>query len=158
MIRRRLPAAPARPKLGVPETAERLSRLAATMARLTEVISEETRLVRAGAYQAAGALETSKGELSSRYMLDIGAVSASRESLAAQPQEQLAEIERLHVTFRAALEENLAVLGTARSVAESLMRGVSEELAARETPRTYGADAAARLRAPSAPVALSRKS
>lgn len=158
MIRRRLPAAPARPKLSAPETAERLSRLAATMARLTEVISEETRLVRAGAYQAAGALETSKGELSSRYMLDIGAVSASREALAAQPQEQLVEIERLHVTFRAALEENLAVLGTARSVAESLMRGVSEELAARETPRTYGADAATRLRPPSAPVALSRKS
>lgn len=157
--RRRIASAPPPPELSIVDAAERLARLAETVTRLTDVIQEETRLMRAGAYAAAGALEGSKGELSSRYMLDIGAVTSNAQAVAAQPRERLDEMEGLHVAFRAALDENLAVLGTARSVAESLLRGVAEELGAKAAPKTYGASGAAYGHRPAAaPMALSRTS
>lgn len=156
--RRSVPPVP-RPQLSVAEAAERLSRLVDTVTRLTAVITEETRLVRAGAYDAAGALERAKGELSGRYMLDIDAVTANADAVANQPVETLDEMETLHAAFRAALDENLAVLGTARSVAESLLRGVSEELGARQAPKTYDARGGAYGHRPSAaPMAISRTS
>lgn len=159
IARRRSVPAVSRPPLTVAEAAERLERLADTVTRLTGVIVEETRLLRAGSYDAAGALERTKGELSGRYMLDIDSVAASAQAVSAQPADKLAAIESLHVTFREALDENLAVLGTARSVAESLLRGVSEELGARQAPKTYGAQGGAYASRPAAaPMAISRTS
>ena len=158
-LRRRSVPAVARPQLSVAEAAERLERLADTVERLTGVVVEETRLVRAGAYDAAGALAGPKGELSGRYMLDVDAVAASTDALAAQSAHRLADMEALHVAFRAALDENLAVLGTARSVAESLLRGVSEELGARAAPKTYDSRGGAYGHRPvAAPMTLSRTS
>ncbi|MFD1704454.1 hypothetical protein ACFSCV_15710 [Methylopila henanensis] len=147
-----------RPQLSVEEAAALLSRLADTVERLTGVVVEETRLVRSGAYQAARALEGEKGALSSRYMLDVGAVSGAVDAIAVQPREQLDEMERMHAAFRTALDENLAVLGTARSVAESLLRGVSEEIGGRAAPKTYDARGGAYGRPAAAPMALSRTS
>jgi hypothetical protein len=154
--RRSVPPVP-KPELTIAEAADRLARIADTVSRLTAVIVEETRLVRAGSYDAAGALERAKGELSGRYMVDVGAVRDCAEAVAAQPREALAEVEALHAAFRAALDENLAVLGTARSVAESLLRGVAEEVGARAAPATYDSRGGAYGSKPvAAPVALSR--
>lgn len=156
-LRRRTVPPVARPQLSIEEAAERLGRITETVARLTSVIVEETRLVRAGAYSAADQLSQAKGELSGRYMLDLDALSANAEAIAAQPPEAVDEMKALHADFRAALDENLAVLGTARSVAESLMRGVAEEIGAKATPRTYTARGRATGGKPkAAPLALSR--
>lgn len=153
--RRAVPAVSA-PSLTTREAAERLERVAETVARLTAVIAEETRLVREGAYMAAGSLAQAKGELSGQYMLDVGALKTSAEAVAGHPRAAIAEIEHLHVAFRAALDENMAVLGTARSVAESLLRGVAEEVAGKAAPQTYGANGAAYGHAAAAPISLSR--
>lgn len=154
--RRIVPAVP-RPPLTPREAAERISRIADTVSRLTAVIVEETRLVRLGRYEAASRLEGSKGELSGRYALDVEGLNGRAEDVAAQPRDQVAEIEKLHVEFRAALDENLLVLGTARSVAEGLMRGVAEEISAKQAPQTYGASGSAYGQRPSAaPISISR--
>lgn len=154
--RRVVPAVSAAP-LSTREAAERLERMADTVARLTAVIAEETRLVRSGAYSAAGALTSAKGELSGRYMLDVGALRDNAEAVAAQPREAVAEVEQLHAAFRAALDENMAVIGTARSVAESLLRGVAEEVGGKAAPKTYAANGGAYGQRPSAaPISLSR--
>lgn len=159
LSRRRSVPAVARPQLTIEEAAERLARMSQTVARLTAVIVEETSLLKAGKYVAASALEARKGELSSRYVMDVGAVKASADSVAAQPAEVLEEAEALHLAFRQALDENLAVLGVARSVAENLMRGVAQELAARNAPTTYDARGGAYGRpAAAAPMTLSRRS
>jgi hypothetical protein len=151
-----VPAVPPQP-LSAAEAAERLGRMAETVTRLTQVIAEETRLVRAGAYDAAGALERAKGELSARYMVEVDRISSGGAAVAGQPREALADMEALHVAFRAALEENLLVLGTARSVAESLMRGVAEEVGARRAPSTYDARGGAGASRPTAaPLTVSR--
>jgi hypothetical protein len=139
------------------EAGLRIGRIIETMSRLTEVIVEETRLVRAGAYGRAGKLHEEKGKLSSRYMMDVNGLGANADAVAEQPSEAVEEIRRLHVAFRAALDENLAVLGTARGVAESLMRGVADGIAQKGAPKTYGAGGGygAKPAAP-APVAISR--
>lgn len=155
-IFRRRPQAPA-PVITREEAGLRLARITETVSRLTAVLAEETRLIRAGAYARATELHSEKGKLSSRYMLDVDGLGANVSSVSAQPREAIEEVERLHVAFRAALDENLAVLGTARSVAESLMRGVAEEIAAKGAPKTYGARGGygAGPAAP-APISLSR--
>lgn len=155
--RRRTTPAVTRPPLTPEEAAERISRIADTVSRLTAVIVEETRLVRAGAYDAAGRLATEKGELSGKYMLEIDGLAANAEAVSAQPAENVAEVERLHHGFRAALDENLLVLGTARSVAESLLRGVAEEMGAKARPQTYDARGGGNDQRPTAsPIKLSR--
>lgn len=155
--RRRLVPQVARPPMTPREASERIARIADTVQRLTAVIAEETRLVRVGAYDAAGKLEGPKGELSGRYMLEVDGLNANAEAVAAQPDEAVQEVAELHVAFRAALEENLLVLGTARSVAESLLRGVAEEIGAKQAPKTYDARGGGYgERAAAAPISLSR--
>ena len=154
--RSKVPAV-ARPPMTPEEAASRITQIADTVGRLTAVIAEETRLVRLGAYDAAGRLAEEKGSLSGRYMLAVDGLAANAEAVAAQPREQVEEVERLHADFRAALDENLLVLGTARSVAESLMRGVAEEMGGKAKPQTYDARGAGHDRRPAAaPISLSR--
>ncbi|MFC3691702.1 hypothetical protein [Chenggangzhangella methanolivorans] len=155
--RRSVPAVVARAPMTPQEAAERISRIAGTVERLTAVIAEETRLVRVGAYGAANELASEKAELSGRYMLDVEGLRAQEQAVAAQDAGAIGEVSELHVAFRAALEENLLVIGTARSVAESLLRGVAEEMGSKSQPSVYdrtgggyGKPAAA------APIAVSR--
>jgi hypothetical protein len=49
------------------------------------------------------------------------------------------ELRQRHDLFRAVLQMNLTVLATAHAVSESIMRGVSAELARKATPQGYGA-------------------
>lgn len=154
--RRLVPAVP-RPPLSPEAAAQRIAQIADTVERLTAVISEETRLVRAGAYDAAGQLAIEKGELSGRYMIAVDGLAANAEAVAAQPREQVEQVERLHVEFRAALDENMRVLGTARSVAESLLRGVAEEIGQKQRPQTYDArGGGSGNKSKASPISLSR--
>jgi hypothetical protein len=147
----------ARPPMTPAEAAERIARIADTVRRLTSVIAEETRLVRLGSYEAVGRLEGQKGELSGRYMLDVDGLNRNAEAVAAQPSEKVREVAELHAAFRLALEENLLVLGTARSVAESLLRGVAEEVGAKRAPKVYDARGGGYgERVAAAPISLSR--
>lgn len=154
---RRIVPAVSRPPMSHEEAAARISHIADTVERLTAVITEETRLVRIGAYEAAGVLAGEKGELSGRYMLAVDGLSANAQVVAAQPAEQVGHVEKLHAEFRAALDENLLVLGTARSVAESLLRGVAEEMGQKGKPQTYNARGGGLdERAKASPISLSR--
>ena len=49
------------------------------------------------------------------------------------------DLRKRHDVFRALLQMNLTVLATAHAVSESIMRGVSRELARKATPQAYGA-------------------
>lgn len=155
--RRRSVPAVARAPMTPQEAAERIARIAGTVERLTAVIAEETRLVRVGAYGAASALVPEKAELSGRYMMDVEGLRQQEEAVAAQGPEAIGEVSELHVAFRAALEENLLVVGTARSVAESLLRGVAEEMGAKTQPSAYDSRGGGYGKPASAvPIALSR--
>jgi hypothetical protein len=73
-------------------------------------------------------------------------------------QEALADLNRKHEEFRALLQINLTVLATAHAVSEGIMRGVSDELARKAAPSTYGASGRTNVPGPSAaqPLTVSR--
>jgi hypothetical protein len=135
-----------------------MSDLVATMDDILRVVAQETELVRAGKLIPATRLQPEKAELANRYYAGTTQLKAILSALPPDHQQQLAELKRRHEEFRALLQINLTVLATAHAVSEGIMRGVSDELARKAAPSTYGASG--RTNAPGAsagqPLAVSR--
>ena len=128
-------------------------------ARRPEALSGEvSRLVRAGRLTEAAPLERQKSELGQRYMTIAARIKASKSCLAAISPDQLETLRRKHDLFHALLQINLTVLATAHAVSEGIIRGVSDELARKAAPQTYGATGRPIAPPPSAsqPLTLSR--
>lgn len=128
------------------------------MDALLGTVEEETELVRAGRLAEAAALEPAKAELARLYIADTSRLRASQSYLAQTVPEMLDRLRRRHDQFRAILQINLTVLATAHAVSESIMRGVSNELARKATPQAYGASGRAATPGSGAqqPLTLSR--
>jgi len=128
------------------------------MSALLSVIERETELVRAGKLREAMAFESTKQELSKRYVGAVGQLKANQSQLAKSAPELLSTLHRHHDAFRAMLQVNLTVLATAHAVSESVVRGVNAEIQKRNVPNTY--TAAGRRAAPGprhiTPLAVSR--
>lgn len=134
------------------------SDLTAAMDEIVRIVEQETELVRAGRLAEATRLQPAKSELANRYYAGTSRLTAMMPALkTAQPQ-LVADLKRRHDEFRALLQINLTVLATAHAVSEGIMRGVSDELARKAAPSTYGASG--RTNAPGAsaaqPLAVSR--
>lgn len=119
------------------------ARLAAAMTDLLRTIEQETELVRQGKLQEAGELQPLKAELISIYMRGMTFVRDHSVKLANLAPEAAAQLKRQHGEFQPILRINLAVLATAREVADGLLRKVAESAAATTTPKTYGPGGAA---------------
>lgn len=109
------------------------------MGALLATIEEETELVRAGRLPDAAKLEPVKAELSRLYTDDTARIRASQDYLTQTTPKLVQDLRSRHDLFRALLQINLTVLATAHAVSESIMRGVSSELARKATPQAYGA-------------------
>jgi hypothetical protein len=139
--------------------AERLAtHLIEVMDALLEVLQQETQLVRAGKLAKAALLEQPKSDLTRLYISDTLRLRASRVHLAALVPDTLAMLHQRHDTFRALLQVNLTVLATAHAVSEGIVRGVSDELARKTRPQTYGASGVANapVRKSAPPLSVSR--
>ena len=145
--------------VGSPAEAEVLIRhLLDVMDALLGTVEEETELVRAGKLTEAARLEPAKTDLSRMYIADTAQIRGSQGYLTQTTPELIDELRKRHDLFRALLQINLTVLATAHAVSESIMRGVSTELARKATPQAYGASGAATKPAASSqqPLTLSR--
>ena len=142
--------------LSKPQTV--MSDLASTMDDILRVIQHETELVRAGALAKASQLQAEKTDLANRYYAGTTHLKAMLPAQTSEQQQALADLKHKHEEFRALLQINLTVLATAHAVSEGIMRGVSDELARKAAPSTYGASG--RTNAPGAsaaqPLAVSR--
>jgi hypothetical protein len=142
--------------LSQPQTV--MSDLAATMDDILRVIEHETELVRAGSLAKAAQLQAEKTELANRYYAGTTHLKAMVSALPPEHEQSLSDLKRKHEEFRALLQINLTVLATAHAVSEGIMRGVSDQLARKTAPSTYGATG--RTNAPGAsagqPLAVSR--
>jgi hypothetical protein len=116
-----------------------IKHLCDVMDALLATVEQETALVRAGKLGEAAKLEPSKTELSQLYMADTARVRTSKAYLEQTMPAALADLRKRHDLFHALLQMNLTVLATAHAVSESIMRGVSSELARKATPQGYGA-------------------
>jgi hypothetical protein len=150
--------------LGAPPvtTAAQAGELAAhflsVMDELVTVVTQETELVRGGRLSAAGELAIRKSELTRDYIADTLLLRASHDALGEIVPALLADIRLRHDAFRELLQKSLTVLATAHAVSEGIVRGVSEELARKDTPQTYTAygRANAPVRTAPRPLAVSR--
>ena len=151
-------ASPARPLQSAAESEQVIQHLTEVMDGLLAVVEQETALVRAGKLIEAQKLEASKAELSRLYIADTARIRASQRFLNQATPGLADELRRRHDVFRAVLQMNLTVLATAHAVSESIMRGVSAELARKATPQAYGASGHATKPPPSSqqPLTLSR--
>ena len=127
--------------------------------KMEEVLAEETAQVRAGRLNAARELDAAKFELARLYAAQSERVKAARGLIAGSLPQAAEALRQRHVAVQSALQTTLTVLATAHTVSEGIIRGVSGELARRQTPSTYGASGRANVPSPKAsqPIALSRK-
>ena len=148
------------PIASVGEAEQMIANLDRIMDSLLVTVEEETALVRAGRLRAASEIEPAKTELAGRYAVTSERIKANREFLSHNLPEAIAALRRRHDTFHALLQINLTVLATAHAVSEGIIRGVSDELARKRSPQTYGASGRANAPARSAaqPLAVSRTS
>ncbi|MBS0533592.1 MAG: hypothetical protein JSR72_06010 [Proteobacteria bacterium] len=140
------------------EAASAIGRLNAIMDRLETTVAEETARVRSGRLRDAIALDSDKLDLARAYTAESERVRAARAICSASLPEALEKLQARHETFRKLLQTNLTVLATAHAVSEGIVRGVSGELARKQSPSTYGANGRATLPSPKAtqPLAVSR--
>lgn len=149
---------PARPVESRAEAEQLVKHLLDVMDALLGTVEEETELVRSGKLSDAAELEPTKADLSQLYLADTARIRASKGYLSKTTPEMVAELRKRHDMFHALLQMNLTVLATAHAVSESIMRGVSSELARKATPQAYGASGAASTPSASSrrPLAVSR--
>jgi hypothetical protein len=147
-----------RPVASVAEGEALMRHLLDVMEALLGAVQDETELVRAGLLVEATRLEATKAELSAMYLADAARIKASQVYLDRVTPELASDLRQRHDLFRAVLQMNLTVLATAHAVSESIMRGVSSELARKATPQGYGASGRATVPAAAAmqPLTLSR--
>jgi hypothetical protein len=130
---------PVRPVASPAEAEALIKHLLEVMDALLGTVEEETELVRAGKLTEATKLEPAKAELAHMYVADTTRIKASQSYLVRTTPGMIDDLRQRHDEFRALLQMNLTVLATAHAVSESIMRGVSNELARKATPQAYGA-------------------
>jgi hypothetical protein len=149
---------PIQPVVSAADGEALIKHLLEVMETLLGTVEEETALIRAGKLAEAAKLEPAKSELSRMYLADTARIKASQVYLDRVRPAMAKELRQRHDLFRAVLQMNLTVLATAHAVSESIMRGVSSELARKATPQAYGASGCATAPTPGAmqPLTLSR--
>lgn len=137
--------APAKPNpssapINSSEAAERLLvNLSAAMDELEGVLEAETALIGAGRVRDGIATEPRKGELSAAYILELQRAKANIVALARFAPDRLRAFRTRQAEFERVVDRNQTVILTARTVSESLIRSLSEEVERTARPSAYGA-------------------
>jgi hypothetical protein len=106
---------------------------------LAPVIAEETALLKDGRIRQALDLSERKGEAAARYQRALQEIKANAVALGRFAPPSLALLRRNHESFAEVMELNMAVLGTTRTVSESLMRELAAQVGHGQQPQGYGA-------------------
>lgn len=125
---------------------------------LEPLVGQETVSLRAGRIQEALAIADGKAEAGRRYMDLIETLKSNAIAMGRFRPPGLELLKRRHRLFADALALNAAVLTTARTVSESVMRELSAEIAGSLNPQGYGArgNAMSAYTAQTRPLAVSK--
>ncbi len=116
--------------------------LSATVDTLIRVLEEETRLVREVRLTEAAAIGEEKAALADRYVRAHGVLKSNNRDISRFAAVEIDHLRRRHGALEGAIAANLAVLATARTVSETLIRSVAEAVSRSDRPAdTYSADA-----------------
>lgn len=142
----------------VDEAERAIARLNTIMDRLEAIVAEETARMRSGRLRAAVELDEEKIELARAYAAESERLKGSAAMVSTSLAAPLHRLQARHRAFRNLLQTNLTVLATAHAVSEGIIRGVSGELARKQSPSTYGANGRANQPSPKTaqPLSVSR--
>lgn len=115
-----------------------LVRLESAMAGLVLALEGQTALIGAGRIREGLADEAGKAELSAAYLLNLQHAKANVVALARFAPEELRAFRARQAEFERIVDRNQTVLATARTVSESLIRGLAEEVERAARPHGYG--------------------
>jgi hypothetical protein len=128
-----------RPRVVTAAEAEALvDSIAETLAALSQVIGEETQLMRDGAIADALACEPRKTALAGSYMRGLEVVKANAVALARFTPQGVQRLKAAHMAFGELIETNQMVLATARAVSETIVRDLAKESGKLAQPQGYG--------------------
>jgi hypothetical protein len=140
------------------EAARTVDDLTALIEKLSDLVVQETALIRAGKLRAAAEIGPAKTELAGQLLAAGERLKTNAKFLRQSVPERCAALVAGQQAFRTVLQKNMIVLATAHAVSEGIMRRLSGELAKKASPRVYGASG--RTVAPNPrngrPLALSR--
>ena len=149
-----------RPRATTPDEAEALVAAALSMLEeLEPVIATETALLRDGELMAALDLADRKAPAAQRYQRALDDLKASAVAIGRFAPPSLAVLRERHEQFEELMNLNMAVLGTAKTVSESIIRELATDVAQARSPQGYGAlgRPVDGYRTPAAPLAVSKK-
>lgn len=140
-----------------PEEAQRLvaSALEALDA-LEPLIEEETTRFRAGLVREALALALEKNEAAGRYTRCLEALKSNAIAIGRFQPPDLEALRARHEVFQGKMALNMAVVATARTVSEGLMRELADALGQNATPKVYAARGGITRKPGTTPLAISR--
>ncbi len=140
------------------EAGQMVDRIVETVERLTSVMQRETELIRAAKLKEATQLVEDKATLAGVYQRELEAVRAAASVIGRLVPDR-ADVLRMRLAgLQETLSVNLAVVGTARAVAEDMMRTVADEVSKRERPQVYGQHGTVAQAPRSASLTVSRRS
>jgi hypothetical protein len=112
-----------------------------TMQALEAVLAEESAQVRAGRMREGLAQADRKSALAAAYIQGLEASKANAIALARFAPDAIEGLKVAHRRFAGVVEANQMVLATARSVSESLVKTLADEVSRSRTPTLYGVPA-----------------
>jgi len=111
----------------------------ALIQQLSDLMEQETTLVRAGRVKRATELTPAKSQLAGELFTSSERLKANAKFLLKSVPARCEALQRAQQAFRAVLHKNMVVLATTHAVSESIMRRLSGELARKASPQVYGA-------------------
>ncbi|GGH26510.1 hypothetical protein GCM10007036_34360 [Alsobacter metallidurans] len=121
------------------------------MQTLERIIGEETALLKHSRLREATTLTQAKTDASRHYVHALEALRANAVALARWAPAAVPKLKAVQRSLSDAVQINMAVIATTRSVSESIVRTLAQQVAAPRTLTTYGAAGAAAK--PNRPVA-----
>lgn len=153
---RPLPATHERPRVLSAENANELvSATLAALDRLEPLIREETELFRIGKVRDALAMAMDKNDAAQAYTLCLEYLKSNAIAIGRFQPEDLPELKRRHELFAELMRMNMAVVATARTVSEGLMRDLADAISKSSSPTTYARGTLVR-KPGTAPLSLSK--
>jgi hypothetical protein len=120
------------------EAGHMVDRIVETVERLNSIMQRETELIRAAKLKEAGSLVEDKATLAGLYQRELEAVRAAASVIGRLVPDRAEILRHRLAGLQETLSVNLAVVGTARAVAEDMMRTVAVDFSKRERPSVYG--------------------
>jgi hypothetical protein len=146
-----------RPKITRVEDAETLVASAlAALDRLEPLIQQETELFRVGRVREALGLALEKNEAAQSYTLCLEFLKSNAIAIGRFQPASLEDLRQRHEAFARLMNLNMAVVATARTVSEGLLRELADTIGQNGSPKTYHRSGITDRKVGTAPLALSK--